>query len=137
MLAAPIAQLRQIVSDGHTRPLGWRLEQLERLERALTQHSDAVLNALASDLGKPDVEAYYELVAVQQELRLCRRRLKAWMAPQRVGVPLSLQPGQAEVIPEPLGCVLIIGPWNYPFHLCLQPLVSALAAGNTAVLKPS
>ena len=108
MLAAPIAQLRQIVSDGHTRPLGWRLEQLERLERALTQHSDAVLKALASDLGKPDVEAYYELVAVQQELRLCRRRLKAWMAPQRVGVPLSL-----------------------------QPLVSALAAGNTAVLKPS
>jgi len=137
MLAAPIAQLRQIVSDGHTRPLGWRLEQLERLERALKQHSDAVLKALASDLGKPDVEAYYELVAVQQELRLCRRRLKAWMAPQRVGVPLSLQPGQAEVIPEPLGCVLIIGPWNYPFHLCLQPLVSALAAGNTAVLKPS
>ena len=112
MLAAPIAQLRQIVSDGHTRPLAWRLDQLERLERALKQHSDAVLKALASDLGKPDVEAYYELVAVQQELRLCRRRLKAWMAPQRVGLPLSLQPGQAEVIPEPLGCVLIIGPWN-------------------------
>ena len=137
MLAAPISQLRQSVSDGHTRPLAWRLEQLDRLERALQERSDAVLAALASDLGKPAVEAFYELVAVQQELRLCRRRLRGWMAPQRVGLPLSLQPGQAEVLREPLGCVLIIGPWNYPFHLCLQPLVSALAAGNTAVLKPS
>ena len=136
-LATPIEQQRQTVSAGLTRPLAWRLEQLGRLEAALQERSDAVLDALASDLGKPAVEAFYELVAVQSELRLCRRRVQRWMAPRRVGVPLSLQPGQAEVIPEPLGCVLIIGPWNYPFHLCLQPLVSALAAGNTAVLKPS
>jgi len=136
-LASPIEQQRQVVTEGLTRPLAWRLEQLERLEAALQQRSDAVLSALAADLGKPAVEAFYELVAVQSELRLCRRRVQRWMAPQRVGVPLSLQPGQADVIQEPLGCVLIIGPWNYPFHLCLQPLVSALAAGNTAVLKPS
>ena len=136
-LRLPIDQLRQPVYDGRTRSLAWRLEQLGRLEAALQERSDAVLTALAADLGKPPVEAFYELVAVQQELRLCRRRVQRWMAPRRVGVPLSLQPGQAEVIHEPLGCVLIIGPWNYPFHLCLQPLVSALAAGNTAVLKPS
>ena len=136
-LTTPIEQQRQPVSDGRTRPLAWRLEQLGRLEAALQERSDAVLEALAADLGKPAVEAFYELVAVQNELRLCRRRVQRWMAPRRVGLPLSLQPGQAEVIHEPLGCVLIIGPWNYPFHLCLQPLVSALAAGNTAVLKPS
>ena len=137
MLTPPIASLRQPVSDGSTRPLAWRLEQLQRLEQAVQERADAVLEALATDLGKPPVEAYFELVAVQQELRLTRRQLRRWMAPRRVGVPLSQRPGRAEVISEPLGCVLIIGPWNYPFHLTIQPLVSALAAGNTAVLKPS
>ena len=136
-LPQPIEQLRQVVSDGLTRPLTWRLRQLERLGEALACHQEAVLAALATDLGKPPVEAFYELVAVQQELKLCRSRLRRWMAPQRVGVPLTLQPGRAELIKEPLGCVLIIGPWNYPFHLCLQPVVSALAAGNTVVVKPS
>ena len=137
MLTTSIPAMRQSVSDGSTRPLAWRMEQLERLEQVVRARADAVLEALARDLGKPPVEAYFELVAVQQELRLTRRNLRRWMAPRPVAVPLSLQPGRAEVIPEPLGCVLIIGPWNYPFHLTVQPLVSALAAGNTAVLKPS
>ena len=54
-----------------------------------------------------------------------------------VNVPLWLQPGKAKMVAEPLGCVLIIGAWNYPFMLTMQPLISALAAGNTVVLKPS
>lgn len=137
VLATPVSAMRQLVCQGQTRPLQWRLEQLSRLESALAEHTDAVLEALASDLGKPPVEAYFEVVAIRQELQLCRRQLRRWMAPRRVSVPLSQRPGRAEVIPEPLGCVLVIGPWNYPFHLTLQPLVSALAAGNTAVLKPS
>ncbi|MBD1192962.1 MAG: aldehyde dehydrogenase family protein [Vulcanococcus sp. Clear-D1] len=129
--------MRQPVSAGTTRPRAWRLEQLERLEQAIAARRDAVLNALASDLGKPPVEAYFELVAVQQEIQLVRSRLRRWMAPRAVGLPVFMQPGWAEVIREPLGCVLVIGPWNYPFLLSLQPLVSALAAGNTVVLKPS
>ena len=129
--------MRQLVVGGTTRPLQWRLEQLDRLDAALSAHSDAVLEALAKDLGKPDVEAYFEVVAVRQEISLCRRQLRRWIAPKKVSVPLSQRPGRAEVIAEPLGCVLIIGPWNYPFHLAIQPLVSALAAGNTAILKPS
>ena len=129
--------MRQLVVGGTTRPLQWRLEQLDRLDAALSVNSDAVLDALAKDLGKPDVEAYFEVVAVRQEISLCRRQLRRWIAPKKVGVPLSQRPGRAEVIAEPLGCVLIIGPWNYPFHLAIQPLVSALAAGNTAILKPS
>ena len=137
LLSTPIAAMRQPVSDGATRPRSWRLEQLDRLERAIAERRDAVLKALASDLGKPPVEAYFELVAVQQEIQLVRSRLRRWMAPRAVGLPVFLQPGRAEVIREPLGCVLVIGPWNYPFLLSLQPLVSALAAGNTVVLKPS
>jgi aldehyde dehydrogenase (NAD+) len=137
LLSTSIAAMRQPVSDGATRPRSWRLEQLDRLERAIAERRDAVLTALASDLGKPPVEAYFELVAVQQEIQLVRSRLRRWMAPRGVGLPVFLQPGRAEVIREPLGCVLVIGPWNYPFLLSLQPLVSALAAGNTVVLKPS
>jgi len=132
-----VAALRQRVTQGDTLPLAWRLEQLDRLERLCAEGEDAVLAALAADLGKPPVEAFFELVAVRQEIRLSRQKLRRWMAPRPAAVPLSLQPGRAETQAQPLGCVLIIGPWNYPFHLLLQPLVSALAAGNTAVLKPS
>ena len=136
-LRTPVSQQRQLVSDGQTRPMAWRLEQLDRLAGAIDAHEAAVFEALANDLGKPEVEAYFELVAVRQEIALVRKRLRRWMAPKRVPVPLSLLPSRAEVIAAPLGCVLVIGPWNYPFLLSLQPLVSVLAAGNTAVLKPS
>ena len=129
--------MRAPVSTGLTRSLAWRLEQLDRLEGLLRDQEAAVLEALAADLGKPPLEATFELIAVRQELTLTRRQLKRWMAPRPIGLDLALRPGQAWVQTEPLGCVLIIGPWNYPFHLCLHPLVSALAAGNTAVLKPS
>ncbi|MCP9827814.1 aldehyde dehydrogenase family protein [Synechococcus sp. L2F] len=132
-----VDSLREPVSQGLTRPLAWRREQLARLTTLLDGAEEAILAALAADLGKPPVEAYFEVVAVRQELRLCQRQLRRWMAPRPVPVPLSQKPGQARLMPEPLGCVLIIGPWNYPFSLTIQPLVSALAAGNSAVLKPS
>ena len=137
LLATSIATMRAPVSAGHTRSMAWRLEQLDRLAAMLDAHEGAVLEALAADLGKPPLEATFELVGVRQELSLARRRLRSWMAPRKFGLDLSLRPGQAFMQAEPLGCVLIIGPWNYPFQLCLQPLVSALAAGNSAVLKPS
>ena len=134
--ASQIARQRQLVTHGHTRPLAWRLEQLARLEKAL-QPEGELLEALAKDLRKPAVEAYYEISNVRQEVKLCRRQLRHWMQPERVAVPLIMQPSRAWVAAEPLGCVLIIGPWNYPLMLLLSPLVAALAAGNTAVLKPS
>ncbi|MCT0201180.1 aldehyde dehydrogenase family protein [Synechococcus sp. CS-603] len=136
-LALSLERLREPVRQGTTAPLAWRLQQLEGMAELLNSHEQAVLDALAADLGKPPVEAYFELVAVRQELKLAQRRLRRWMAPRNVSLPLSQRPGRAQLIAEPLGCVLIIGPWNYPFSLSMQPLVSALAAGNTAVLKPS
>ena len=129
--------MRAAVSTGLTRRLAWRLEQLDRLESLLRDQEAAVLEALAADLGKPPLEANFELIAVRQELILTRRQLKRWMATRPIWLDLALRPGQAWVQTEPLGCVLIIGPWNYPLQLCLHPLVIALAAGNTAVLKPS
>ncbi|MGB1621472.1 MAG: aldehyde dehydrogenase family protein [Synechococcus sp.] len=129
--------MKDSVGRGLTRPLAWRQDQLGRLITLLETHENEVLDALASDLGKPPTEAFFEIVALRQELKLTSRNLRQWMRPRKVPVPLSLRPGQAQVIPEPLGCVLVIGPWNYPFQLTLRPLISALAAGNTVVLKPS
>ena len=135
--AIRLEQMRDRVNRGETRSLNWRFEQLKRLRALVMNHEQEVLKALEQDLGKPPTEAYFEVVALLQELKLTETNLRRWMRPRSVSVPLAQQPGQASVIPEPLGCVLIIGPWNYPFSLTLQPLISALAAGNTAVLKPS
>ena len=132
-----VQALRTPVERGDTRPEAWRRTQLQALRQLLDHHEEAILEALHSDLGKPATEGMVEVLALRQELKLCDQSLRRWMRPRRVTVPLPLQPGRAEVIREPLGCVLIIGPWNYPFHLTLQPLISALAAGNTAVVKPS
>ena len=129
--------MKEVVGEGSTRPMAWRREQLNRLSELVQQHETEVLEALAADLGKPPTEAFFELFALRQELKLTTRQLGRWMRAQPGSVPLSLRPGQARVVPEPLGCVLVIGPWNYPFQLTLRPLISALAAGNTAVLKPS
>lgn len=136
-LSPPVETMRQLVTEGSTRPLQWRLEQLARLEGVLEMAESGLLQALAQDLGRPPLEAYFELVGVREELQFTRRHLKRWMAGKRIGLPPSRWPARGRLQPEPLGCVLILGPWNYPFQLCLQPLVSALAAGNTVVLKPS
>ncbi len=135
--APAIETMRALVQRGESRSLAWRIGQLDRLQRLLHLEESQARSALAADLGKPELEAQFELVAVRQELALTRRHLRRWMRPRSVGLPAWALPGRAAIHPEPLGCVLILGPWNYPLQLCLHPLVSALAAGNTAVLKPS
>ncbi|MEB3264299.1 MAG: aldehyde dehydrogenase family protein [Synechococcus sp.] len=137
LLAIPPATMREPVLQGKTRALAWRVQQLQCLGALLQRHEAEILEALAADLGKPPVEAWFELTGVRQELALTLKQLRRWMARRPVPVPLTLKPGRAWCQAEPLGCVLVIGPWNYPLSLALQPLVSALAAGNTVVLKPS
>ncbi|KZR83270.1 Aldehyde dehydrogenase [Synechococcus sp. MIT S9509] len=132
-----LGRLRKPVLEGITRPEAWRRAQLQRLRELVTEHEPEILEALRHDLAKPDLEGMAEVVTLLQELKLAERRLRAWMRPRRIPVPLVQKPGRAELIREPLGCVLLIGPWNLPFSLTLWPLVSALAAGNTAVIKPS
>jgi aldehyde dehydrogenase (NAD+) len=136
-LELDLEHLRAPVRRGETRPLAWRQEQLRRLGALVEETGPALHAALAADLGRPPVEAEMEQSLVRQELRLAQRHLGAWMRPRGIGLPLWSWPARATLQAEPLGCVLIISPWNYPFQLCLTPLISALAAGNTAVLKPS
>jgi aldehyde dehydrogenase (NAD+) len=137
LLSPSVETMRQPVLKGATRPLAWRQDQLARLDTLLQTVESDLLDALAKDLGKPPLEAYYELVGVREELRFTRRHLKRWLAGRSIPLPAWSWPARGRVRPEPLGCVLIFGTWNYPFQLCIQPLISALAAGNSVVLKPS
>ncbi len=130
-------QLQDLVLSGKTRYEKWRRAQLNSLSNLLENHQQEILKALSQDLGKPATEAFFEIIAVKQEIKLAQKNLSSWMKSRQINVPVSLKPAQALLQPDPLGCILIIGPWNYPFSLTLQPLVGALAAGNTAVLKPS
>ncbi|QSB05243.1 aldehyde dehydrogenase family protein [Natronoglycomyces albus] len=133
-----IQQLRDHYATGHTKPIPWRLEQLRALRQLLHDHRSDLADALASDLGKPATEAFMtEVDHVGSSISHMLKNLRSWTRPQRVHTPLHLQPGKAYTLREPLGLVLIIGPFNYPVQLTLGPLAGALAAGNCVVLKPS
>ncbi len=132
-----LQKLQGLVLSGETRPKRWRKKQLNVLSNLLENHQQEILSALSKDLCKPPTEAFFEIIAIKQEIKLAQKNLSNWMQTKKINVPFSLRPAKAFVQPDPLGCILIIGPWNYPFSLTIQPLVGALAAGNTAVLKPS
>lgn len=134
----PVAALRHTFASGHTRPLAWRRAQLNALATFLREHEAAIGAALQVDLGKPGFESWLtEISATRMEIDYACKHLKRWLRPERVATSLPNRPGRSFRIAEPLGVVLIIAPWNYPLHLALAPLVSALAAGNCALVKPS
>ena len=131
-------RVRSTFDTGRTRDVAWRKAQLRSLKRMLEESEAELLEALRLDLGKPGVEAFITDIAfVRSEIDLTLKHLDAWMKPERVAVPVKQQPGRARIHRDPLGAVLIIGPWNYPVQLIGAPLVGAIAGGNTAVLKPS
>ncbi len=121
-----------------TQGIPFRIDRLRQLKKAIEQREDQILQALAADLGKPHFESYTsEILMVQKEIDLCIKNVKNWAAPQRVSGSLLNFPSRDYIIAEPYGTVLMISPWNYPFQLALIPLIGAIAAGNTVVLKPS
>jgi aldehyde dehydrogenase (NAD+) len=131
-----VQQQRSFFSTGQTKPIAFRLEQLQNLQQAITKYQDAIVEAAKQDLGRPEYEAYFEIATIA-EIKQALKSLKQWMKPQRVASPIDQFPSTAWIQPDPLGVVLIIGPWNYPFQLIVSPLVGAIAAGNCAILKPS
>lgn len=133
-----VAAMHDVVATRLAHPRRFRASQLKALERMLDAHQQEFLDALADDLGKSSVEAKLtELDMVRAEIDHAQLHLSEWMESKPVKIPLALQPAAAKIEPQPLGVVLIIGPWNYPLQLILAPLVAAIAAGNVAVLKPS
>jgi aldehyde dehydrogenase (NAD+) len=127
---------RAFFQTGETRAITFRMAQLERLKAAILARQTEIFAALQTDLGRSALEACYDLTVVQ-EIDRVRRQLARWMQPHRVRTGIDVFPAQAWVQPEPVGCVLIIGPWNLPLRLVLMPLIGAIAAGNCAILKPS
>jgi len=115
-----------------------RAGQLRQLRTMFVEQQERMIDALVADLGKPRIEAYTtEIAFTINEIDHTLDNLDSWTKAQKVKVPLTFKPGKARLRPEPLGTVCIISPWNYPIQLLFAPLVPALAAGNTAVLKPS
>jgi aldehyde dehydrogenase (NAD+) len=130
--------MRGVFATGRTRSLRWRLSQLEAIERLCDEREADIAAALQADLGRPAVEAWLgDIASTKGEAAYARKHLKKWMRRHRQPLPLTQLPGRGWVQYDPLGVVLIIGPWNYPIYLSLGPLVAAVAAGNCAVLKPS
>lgn len=124
--------------SGRTLPAKTRLSALKKLEEAVLCHESELLNALKLDLGKSSAESYMcEIGLLLSEIRYLRRHLRRWMKKRQVLTPLSQFCSRSFQKPSPYGVVLIMSPWNYPVLLTLEPLADALAAGNTAVLKPS
>lgn len=133
-----LVEHRQFFDSGRTREASFRIQQLEKLRDAIRRNESRIISALNSDLHKSEFEAYSnEIGFVLDSIRNMTKKIHKWMKPVKVKSPLHLFPSKSYTLNEPYGTVLIIGPFNYPFQLLLEPLIGAIAAGNGAVLKPS
>ena len=129
---------QQFFKQLKSKPISFRIDCLKRLKKQIELQETQVIEALNADLGKPSFESYTsEILMVQKELDLFIKNLKRWAAPKRVSGSLINFPSQDYILSEAYGTILMISPWNYPFQLAMIPLVGAIAAGNTVVLKPS
>jgi aldehyde dehydrogenase (NAD+) len=133
-----VKEMRETFATQTTKTEEWRREQLTALLKLCTEHGDELLEAIYQDLRKGKNEAaLMELNMVKSEIADHLNHLTEWMAPRKPSVALAHAMDGCQIRPEPLGCVLIIGAWNYPVQLTLVPLVGALSAGNCVLLKPS
>ena len=122
---------------GETRDIEFRISKLKRLKKAIKIYEQKVLDALKEDLGKPEQEGFFsEVGGIYASIDLFVKNLAKWTKPKSVNTPI-VQYGESYIEYEPYGSVLIIVPFNYPFQLAMEPLIGAIASGNTAVVKPS
>lgn len=133
-----VAAQNDFFATQKTKEVAYRKKYLEKLQQEILDQEDVICDALYADFKKPKFESLAtETQLVLAELKHAIKNVKNWSEPDRVGASLLNFPSKEWVQPEPYGKVLIISPWNYPFMLSLSPLIGALAAGNTAILKPS
>ena len=132
-----VKKQREYFYSGKTRSYEARINSLKRLRASVTAHENTICEALFSDFRKSAYETYMcEIALVLDEIDYQIRHLRSFMRKRRAHTSLAQFPARSFVSGEPYGVVLIIAPWNYPFLLCMQPLIGALAAGNCAVVKP-
>ena len=129
---------REFFNSGNTLKYKYRIFQLKKLKKLIIDYEKQILDAVKEDLSKPDFENYFSEIQISlMELDFAIKNLKRWMKAEFVKTPFMHQPGYSFTKAEPLGVVLIIAPWNYPFQLIISPLIANIAAGNCAILKPS
>jgi aldehyde dehydrogenase (NAD+) len=137
-IAEIIDKQRNFFKKDKTKEINFRLQQLKILKQAILEYEQAIFQAVKADLHKAESETFScEIAVVLKEIECAIKNLKKWAKPKKVTVPFQVLPASARIQPEPLGSVLIIAPWNYPIQLIIVPLISAIAAGNCAILKPS
>ena len=133
-----VARQRAYFATGATLPLFFRKQALDALRASILRHENDINDALMQDLGKSPSETYMcETGMTLAELSYMRSHLSRWARRHHVLSPLAQFPSDSFTVREPYGVTLILSPWNYPFMLCMEPLIGALAAGNCCVLKPS
>ncbi len=138
-------ELRQVIYEhkeffntGLTKNIDYRLKQLKTLRQAIIENQQAITEALYNDLHKPAFESFAtEIGYVLSSIDLFIRKLKSWAKIKKVKTPKIYLGSKSYIYPEPYGLVLIIGPYNYPFQLVIEPLIGAMAAGNCVIAKPS
>ncbi len=133
-----VEKQKRFFATNATRDLAFRRDALLKIQSILTKNETKFIEALKKDLGKPELEAFStETAYLRGEVADALKNLKRWAKPKKISTPLVLQPAKSFIHSEPYGTTLIIAPWNYPLQLALSPLIGAIAAGNTVVLKPS
>ena len=137
-LREKINKQREYFSTGETKDINFRIEKLKKLRDVLKSEEEKIFEALKKDLMKSSFESYVtEVAMVYDEINMHIKNIKKWSKKRKVKTPLVQFPAKSFIQLEPYGVVLIIGPFNYPFMLTMDPLIGAIAAGNTAVTKPS
>lgn len=139
MEAKPLVDAqRAYFKKGETISITYRMEALSKLKAAIQQYEKPLLEAIKTDLGKSASEAYMcEVGLTLAEISYFQKHLRSWAKTRRMATPLTNFAAKSMIVQEPYGVVLIMSPWNYPVLLSLEPLIGAIAAGNTVVLKPS
>ncbi|XP_062148151.1 aldehyde dehydrogenase family 3 member I1, chloroplastic-like isoform X3 [Alnus glutinosa] len=133
-----VKELRKSFNSGRTRGYEWRVSQLKSIEKMIDEKEKEITEALHKDLSKPELEAFIsEISQAKSSCKLALKELSYWMIPKKVKTSLTTYPSSAEIVSEPLGVVLVISTWNFPFLLSLDPVIGAISAGNAVVLKPS
>lgn len=133
-----LAQLQNFYNTYGTRSYGFRKQQLQKLKASILHHEKDLYDALYTDLKKSIEESWVtEVGFLIAEINHTLKHLHRWMQPQKVATNLMNLPAKSRIYKEPLGVVLVIGPWNYPLQLLFTPLAGAMAAGNCVVVKPS
>jgi aldehyde dehydrogenase (NAD+) len=133
-----VEKQRAFAAAGTAKDINFRKQQLHKLKSIIKENEPLLYQAIHKDIRKSKFETYLtELALIYHEIDTAIKRVSKWAKPQKVKTDLANQPGKSFIIPEPYGTTLIIGAWNYPYQLTFAPLVAAMAAGNTSIIKPS